>query len=139
MRREGEVLGSGAELARDGGEPLAETANVGLEVPGGDPGARGLAHALGLFRAREDASEGGGKGVDVSDGEDVAFDAVGNEVCMRAYFVGYDDGAAGGHGFVHDEAPGLVTGRKNEDVGEREEGGEFGLIAEAQEADAVEG
>ena len=57
---------------------------------------------------------------------------------MGADLVGDDDGAAGGHGFVDDEAPGLVAGGKDEDVGEREEGGELGLVAEAGEADAFE-
>ncbi len=140
LQRGGEALGSGLQLvARDLGERLAEAADVGFEVPGGDARPGSLAHALSLFRAGEDAGESGGKGLDVADGKDKAFDAIGDEIGVGAYFVGDDDGAAGGHGFVDDEAPGLVPGGQDEDVGEREEGRELGLIAEAGEADAFEG
>ena len=90
----------------------------------------------GLERTR---AQGSGESIDVADGEDEAFNAVGDEVGVRADVVGDDDGAAGGHGLVDDEAPGLVAGGEDEDVGEREEGGELRLIAEAKEADAFEG
>ncbi len=122
---------------------MAEAGDVLLEAPGGDalegaPGPwrrRGFCRRCGGF---EDGAEGGGEGGDVADGEDAAFDAVGDEVGVAAYVGGDDDGAAGGHGFVDDEAPGLVARGEDEDGGELEEAGQLGLVAEAGEADAGE-
>src|SRR5580658_1873699 len=110
MPRGGEALGSGAELACDGGERLAEAANVGFEVPGGDAGFGSLTHALSLFRVGDDPVEGGGEGFDVADRVDVTLDAVGDEIGVCADFVGDDDRTASSHGLVDDQAPGFVPG-----------------------------
>jgi hypothetical protein len=88
------VLGSGVQLSGDSGERLTKSADIGFEVPVCDSGLRGLTHACGLLWTGEDAAESGGEGVDVANGEDEAFDAVGDEIRVRAYFVGENDGTA---------------------------------------------
>ena len=57
MPRDGKALGSGTQFAGDRGECLAEAADVGFEVPGGDAGLCSFTHSLGLFGAGEYASE----------------------------------------------------------------------------------
>ena len=57
---------------------------------------------------------------------------------LAANLIGDDDGPAGVHHLVHDQAPGLVTRRQHEDGREIEEPRQLGLIAEAAEANAVE-
>src|ERR1700681_3777102 len=124
----------GEELAGGVGEGLAEGLNVLLEAPVPDAIAGVLAHTGGGARGGEDAAEGAGGGGDVADRKEEAFDAVGEEVGVAADVGGEEDGAGGVHDLVDDETPGLVLGGEDEDGGEIEEAGEFGLVAEATEA-----
>ncbi len=55
---------------------------------------------------------------------------------MAADVVGEDDGFAGVHDLVDDEAPGFVLGGQDEDGGEVEEARKLGLVTEAAETNA---
>src|SRR5579884_3933897 len=65
---------SWGEFAGDMGQRLAQAANVGFKVPGGDAAAGSFAHGAGLFGVGQNASKGCGQGVDIADRKDEALD-----------------------------------------------------------------
>src|ERR1700722_12043376 len=83
--------GSGQNLVGGGGERLAEAADILLEAPVLDAGAGALAHLLRCARSGEEFAQALGEGGDVADREEVALDAVCEQIGGTAAVVGGGD------------------------------------------------